>query len=305
MPALKKMIPYNTLLIATAALRMAVELGNEEALEILLHGGADPDYLGAITDEEKVPKNQLWRCPLLNASSCGHLSIVERLVARWPHVLKKSAENNSNNKYNTRRIRTFYTRGEIAHMLIDWGADVEAVGHRNKRPLQNAAGSRAPEYVSALLARGASVDPSDSHGRTPLTRAVIAQDLLTVQVLLDAGADVDSADITGRSPLHHGAALFRGAEIVSLLITAGADIDAQNGAGNTPVHCAGAMYNLGAARVLLDAGACLDVVNGGVMSAGDVLERFGFMDVEGLLLEGDGRDRTGRGRGEEEAQIRG
>ncbi|KAL4957364.1 hypothetical protein BDW69DRAFT_180683 [Aspergillus filifer] len=91
MPALKKMVPYNTLLMATAALRMVVELGNEEALEILLHGGADPEYLGAITDEEKIPNNQLRRWPLLNASSCGHLSI--------------NTENNNNT--NNRRIRAF------------------------------------------------------------------------------------------------------------------------------------------------------------------------------------------------------
>ncbi|KAL4969383.1 uncharacterized protein BDV14DRAFT_103857 [Aspergillus stella-maris] len=118
MAALKKMIPYNTLLMATAALRMAVELGNEEVLEILLHGGADPEFLGAITDEEMIPKNQLRRWPLLNASSCGHLNIVKSLVARWPHVLKKSAdiENNANNN-NTRRIRAFEKQFLLAAYL--------------------------------------------------------------------------------------------------------------------------------------------------------------------------------------------
>ena len=82
--------------------------------------------------------------------------------------------NNSFGALSTKVGTRIYTRGEIAHMLIDWGADVEAIGHRNKRPLHYAATSRDPEYVSALLSRGASVDPLDSHGRTPLTRAVIA-----------------------------------------------------------------------------------------------------------------------------------
>ncbi|KAL4925494.1 uncharacterized protein BDV17DRAFT_272018 [Aspergillus undulatus] len=76
MSALKKLIPYNKIIMGTAALRIAVELGNEKALDILLKGGADPWFSGFITDEEKHPQHRMLQHPFLHAGLCTPAFVV-------------------------------------------------------------------------------------------------------------------------------------------------------------------------------------------------------------------------------------
>ena len=81
-------------------------------------------------------------------------------------------------------------------LLIDAGANLEAVDLNGYTPLQFAANFANAEIVSLLVDAGANVNAVTNYGSTALHLA--ASDC--VEVLLAAGADIDVRDNSGRTP---------------------------------------------------------------------------------------------------------
>ena len=81
---------------------------------------------------------------------------------------------------------------EIARLLLDRGARVDAADSRGRTPLHLAAGNgSAPAFVELLLERGADLEALDADGRSPLARAVYNRRQEKVDLLLERGARVD------------------------------------------------------------------------------------------------------------------
>lgn len=79
-----------------------------------------------------------------------------------------------------------------ARVLIDAGADIDAVILSGWTPLHIAARYDAAETAALLLERGAQLDPRDAEDWTPLHVAVVADALRTGGMLLEHGADVNA-----------------------------------------------------------------------------------------------------------------
>lgn len=97
-------------------------------------------------------------------------------------------------------------RGDVAQLLINAGADVEAADGCGMRPLHACCDKfNAPQIIRLLLAAGADVDARDRSGRTALEVAIAGGFGRSVhriaRLLLDAGADPTLASSDASAPL--------------------------------------------------------------------------------------------------------
>jgi ankyrin repeat protein len=128
--------------------------------------------------------------------------------------------------------------GDVAEMerQIAAGADPNAFeGTLSWTPLQRAAENGHVAAIAALLKAGARVDGTDSFGYTPLMWAIFHDHGAAVDALLAAGADVHCATRhDGYTALHRASTNGRlGA--ARMLLEAGARTDARDERGKRPV----------------------------------------------------------------------
>lgn len=125
----------------------------------------------------------------------------------------------------------------LTQLLLDHGADVNAVNAEGNTPLHWAIGEEQQPIAELLLDRGANVDAKGTEGTVALHWAVLEHNLGLVRLLLSRGADMQSVDHEGSNPLHW--AVQEGQKnIVELLVEQGADINAVDGDDRTPLQLA-------------------------------------------------------------------
>src|SRR4029078_3773837 len=114
-----------------------------------------------------------------------------------------------------------YSDTAMVKVLLEHGADVNAVNPNGATPLMRGAGEF--EKVELLLAGGAKVDAKSKMGRTPLIIAAATPgNVETVKLLLARGANVNDQDQFGDTCLT-SAAKRGDAEMVKTLVEAGAN----------------------------------------------------------------------------------
>jgi bla regulator protein BlaR1 len=108
---------------------------------------------------------------------------------------------------------------ETFRVLLDNGADINAVGYQGLTPLSNAAALGHTAVFNLLLDRGADLNHRDDEGGTPLIRAIMpyfGDDpyLAKIDQLLEKGADInvgfDNPSVKGGVPSPLKAAMFAG-----------------------------------------------------------------------------------------------
>lgn len=110
----------------------------------------------------------------------GHDALYRAANAQWP---EREAEGRA-----------------VVGLLIEHGADVNAVGGPGRITALHAAARRGTiEIAAALLAGGADIEAQDAKGETALRRAVNCGKERMVRLLLAHGADPRSQDKRGRS----------------------------------------------------------------------------------------------------------
>ena len=119
----------------------------------------------------------------------------------------------------------FHGHTEVARILIEAGADVNACNARKETALHEAASNGYNNLVTLLLDNGADIDAFDEYEFTPLVVAAMQTDLRldTCVLLLDCGADLEGGGGTF-SPLCSAASASE-PQLVQLFLDRGASVE--------------------------------------------------------------------------------
>jgi ankyrin repeat protein len=181
------------------------------------------------------------------ASQLGDADLIRDFLQRDPQLVHARDERGSTALHSASTV-------EVAKILLDAGADIEAPGEYGDTPAEHLSYPRGRAVVDYLISRGAHVsfhlacsrndvarvrayldaDPAWINARQgykrpdgdtlPINIAVIYQAIDVVRLLLDRGVDVSIRDEKrgGATPLHFGA-LYGNLALVQLLLSRQAD----------------------------------------------------------------------------------
>lgn len=127
---------------------------------------------------------------------------------------------------------------EIAKILINYGADINAIDTKGNTPFYISISSN-PGLARLLLQHGADVHKKSNNGQTTLMAAARNHDAELVNFLLEKGIDVNAQDNEGMTALMAGLGTgqLNDVKITSQLLKAGADVNLKiNDLGVTALH---------------------------------------------------------------------
>ena len=151
-------------------------------------------------------------------------------------------------------MTAYYGHPAVTSILIEHGANVEAMDSDQLTPLHLAAKFGLSTVTSILTSHGANTTDVKKNRRTPLYLAAKSGHTDVVSVLVKQGANTGAIDLNQQTPLHLAAKSGHSAAI-SILVEYGANVNAIDSAQQTPLHMAVMSKNEEAIKVLLDLGA--------------------------------------------------
>ena len=169
-------------------LARAVELNNYRAVGYLIRNGATPNLA-----------NDNGEIPLAIAIKKGYDVIAGILVnksqdafsdANWFNAIGDPLLNIAAQNGNTELIR----------MLVEAGADVNALDHEENSPLHIAAANGQNKAVTLLMTYDADMNYRNLKGATPIMLAAMSSQSSTYDMLLEYGANENIKDYMGYAP---------------------------------------------------------------------------------------------------------
>lgn len=252
-------------------LHIAVFKNNFDILELLLSHGADPNLADihgmtpiefASGPEALAIAHELRdhgahytaRTALLvrDAKSLGSMLNVE------PGLVHKTFRNNVNKQKTLLETAIRLKAYRMVSLLLEHGADSNAVSEYGRTPLMAAIQMNFPEdLIDQMIRLDPHVDARDDAGQTLLFFAVNAGDVDLVRTIVALGADVNVKDNNGSSPLSAVGSGPHFPTIFELLVQHGASADVRSAQGFTLLHYAAQRTDFDLADYLLTLG--LDV----------------------------------------------
>lgn len=202
------------------------------------------DSLNEAEDQEVLDRK------LLAAAEKGSTDLVKDLLSSGAQV-----DATNEDGWTPLHFAAFYDHTDIVRLLLDRGADANAVTSKDRRtPLHCAAVRGNEDTVMQLLDAGADPNAGNINGYTPLHNAALNGHTVTAGLLLDGGADANARDEDEDTPLHNAA---RGNRLMTaeLLLQRGAEVDLEGLDGWTPLSHAAYNKNRDMARLLILNGA--------------------------------------------------
>src|SRR6266851_1615961 len=210
---------------------------------------------------------------------------------------------------------------EVVCVLLDGGADAEALDKRKSTPLHVVSQGGHAELVRVLLDHGVDTKPKNDGDHTPVYLALMGGHVQVVKVFIEFGVDIGIDGMDEWTPLHQ--ALFEGnIEVTRGLLERGADLTGQDRLqvaffgghagviqvflehrvdltvkltdGFTALHIASLGGHVEIVRVLLEHGLDATMQNNDGLTSLHLASAAGHVEVARLLLE-HGADATAQG----------
>lgn len=191
----------------------------------------------------------------------------------------------TSNGWSALHYAATYGNVSMIKLLADHGADINREGARGWRPLTLAITTKDKEPLAAkeILERGADHETNGNPEHLPLSLAVVAGMVEIVSMLLERGVETQARNAHGYTPLV--TAIHRGhSEIVRLLLEYGVDADLKDDCECTPLHHAAGDGEAEIVRLLLSAGANILTDNFGSVPL-HFAARAGSLEIFKLLVE--------------------
>ncbi|MFC1764701.1 ankyrin repeat domain-containing protein [Planctomycetota bacterium] len=180
---------------------------------------------------KEVPEDVQPMSFLHKAVAAGDISEAKRFIATGVNINSLSSDTGSSTKTPLHEAAIAGYK-EIAEILLNSGAKVDALDNMIYTPLHCSAEHGHMDVVNLLIEKGADVNARTLQDWTPLHLACQKGKREVAEFLMEKGADPKARDIFMMTPLHF-AADNGSKEICQLLIEKGADVDAKNKNGKT------------------------------------------------------------------------
>ena len=220
---------------------------------------------------------------LLDASEAGDLRRAREILSQRANAVEINCRDDLGDTPLILAARNGHL--EMAQLLLEKGADVEATNSSNDTALISA--SERPDNAAVLkllLDHGATINHKNELGRTALIEAASIGDLQNVVLLVQQNADPNF--ITGEEESALTFAIVNEyPEVAKVLLDVGADLNWRNTQGWTPLTYAVYSRNVEIVRLLLDAGADQNNVDATGATALDHAKRNGLEEIARLLSD--------------------
>jgi len=216
-------------------------------------------------------RNNLNHSPLNEAARHGSIEIVQLLLKNGAQVEVATDDHGWTPLYEAIRDN----RPDVVRLLLEHGANKNTRLHSGFDAINEACHRGHHEIARILIENGARPDSKAPHGMTPLLEASMRSDGAWMRWLLDwdAGVRTDLQDNDGRDAVWHAA---NGGHIdtLSALLDHGREgdksvpqwkrvpVNTMSNEGWTPLGCAAHRNHYECVRMLLDAGAEMDIHQG-------------------------------------------
>ena len=218
-------------------LHLAVQKGNEDKVALMLAAGADVDHINSDGDAaihtairinhagivrlliesgaDLNINNRQGKSPQTMAEKNGNRLIVKALndpknvffaVKKGKHKIVNAWLNDGHDPniiYGAEGMTllmsaAFYRHTNIVELLLERGADVDALGSNHRTALMSACVGNHKEIVAKLLERGARLDiRTERAGQTALMLATLRYSIDIVEILLNSGAKDYAPSVPG------------------------------------------------------------------------------------------------------------
>ena len=217
---------------------------------------------------------------LIDAVMDGNLKAVKSLI-------KKGADANtidSTSESTILHIASYKGYTEIAKLLIDNGANVNAEAYGYTTPLMTASQMGHLEIALLLIKNKADINATDEYNRSSLVFAYENEHLEVVKLLIDSYATNPKA-YGYTTPLH--IVVFSGSssyvKLAKYLIDNGADINSKTSKGYEPIHFAAMGGSPSLIKFLIDNGADVNAKTNEGKTPLDLASEWGYIEASNFL----------------------
>ncbi len=173
-----------------------------ELIHIRLENDLSPVLAATYYGQHAVARLLAERTPQLDifeASATGDLERTRALLRQEPTLARAFASDG----FQALGLASFFDHPEVAHLLVDSGADANTPSNNAQRvaPLHSATAAQDVEIARLLLAHGADPNARQSGGFSPLHTAAENGQIEMIQLLLDYGAKPELQAEDGKTPL--------------------------------------------------------------------------------------------------------
>ena len=223
------------------ALMLACKIMKQDAINVLLNAGADPNIADADGD------------------TCLHYAARSQWSTQvFQAILSQGVDVNATNKKNVTALMLACEEGEkdAINVLLNAGADLNIADAGGDICLHYAARRYwSTEGFQAIISHGVDVNATNKKNENALMLACKNKKKDVINVLLNAGADPNIVDVDGDTCLHNAARSYCSTEVLQAIISHGIDVNATNKKNVTALMIACEEGKKDAINVLLNAGA--------------------------------------------------